>query len=413
MPKSKFVPFVEDFSAKECDRRWKLAKEFMQSNGLDAMLFVGTTGESYLTNWVPGCTLLFPLKSAPILLCSHNAYLLRLGPDTPKEMFPWVKEVRQGGPRGAFIIQAIKDRGLERAHIGVIGLAGTGGTPGAAEGGVSHATWYRVENRLPDCKFEAVAVAWDEAIAVKSEEELANVRRGAKVLELASEAMLKATHTGASELDVWEALSRVESHNGMWPRTTQFGATPYTMDARTFWLHGVGKPRILQPGDICETEIHADSRGYSAQVQMCVAVPPVSDIDKKCAEIARASYEAGLKLCRPGKTFEEMTAAMEEVVNKAGAWHMTPLIHSMNPHNCTGPTGVNVNRIPRWESYPQFNTGRIRGAEVVLKPGMVFELEPNACLGTHRINIGGTVLVTENEPEELNHLPNWMQVAAK
>ncbi|MBI2829739.1 MAG: aminopeptidase P family protein [Chloroflexi bacterium] len=407
------VPFVKGFSDKERERRWKLAKDFMQKNGLDALLFVNGNGDHYLSNWVPGCTLLFPLKSDPILLCFHNGYLLRLGPDTPKEMFPWIKEIRQGGPRGAFIIQAIKDRGLEKGHIGVLGLAGTGGGAGAAEGGASYATWFRVANRLPDCKFEAVAEAWDEAICVKSEEELANVRRGARVLELASEAMLKATRAGVSELDVWAAVSHVQSDNGMTPRMSQFGSTPYTMDARPFWLNGIGEPRILQPGDICETEIHAGSRGYAAQAQMCVAIPPVADIDKKCAELARNAYEAGLKLCRPGKTFEEMTAAMEAVIEKAGGWHMTPLIHSMNPSYCTGSTGVNVNRIPKWEAYPQFGTGRIRGGEVVLKPGMVFELEPNACLGTHRINIGGTVLVTENEPEELNELPCRMQVAGK
>jgi hypothetical protein len=29
---------------------------------------------------------------------------------------------------------------------------------------------------------------------------------------------------------------------------------------------------------------------------------------------------------------------------------------------------------------------------------MVFEFEPDACLGRHRINAGGTVLVTENGP---------------
>ncbi|MBI2829965.1 MAG: aminopeptidase P family protein [Chloroflexi bacterium] len=406
------VPFAKPFSDKERERRWKLTKEFMQSNGLDALLLMGgDSGPTYLSNWVPGGALIFPLKSDPILLCGHNAYLLRLGPDNPKEMFPWVKEVRQGGPRGAFIIQAIKDRGLEKGTIGVVGLTGTGGRAGAAEGGITYATWYRITNRLPECKFEDVGKGWDEATAVKSEEELAVIRRGAQILERASEVMLEATHVGASELDVWAAISHVESDNGMIPRMTQFGSTPYTMDARTFWLDGIGQPIILKPGDICETEIHADSRGYAAQVQMCVAIPPVSDIDKKCAEIARASYEAGLRLCRPGKTFEEMTSAMEEVIDKAGGWHMTPLIHSMNPHHCTGPTGVNVNRIPKWEAYPQFGTGRIRGGEVVLKPGMIFELEPNACLGTHRINIGGTVLVTENEPEEWNKLPCWMQVA--
>jgi hypothetical protein len=36
---------------------------------------------------------------------------------------------------------------------------------------------------------------------------------------------------------------------------------------------------------------------------------------------------------------------------------------------------------------------------------MVFAFEPNACLGTHRVNVGGGVVVTENGCEALNDLP--------
>jgi Xaa-Pro aminopeptidase len=48
-------------------------------------------------------------------------------------------------------------------------------------------------------------------------------------------------------------------------------------------------------------------------------------------------------------------------------------------------------------------TGRQRAA--VLKPGMVLAFEPNACLERHRVNIGGTVIVTEKGCEELNVIP--------
>ena len=42
---------------------------------------------------------------------------------------------------------------------------------------------------------------------------------------------------------------------------------------------------------------------------------------------------------------------------------------------------------------------------------MVFELEPNACKGKHRTNIGGTVIVRQDDVEELNVLPTEMRVA--
>ena len=41
---------------------------------------------------------------------------------------------------------------------------------------------------------------------------------------------------------------------------------------------------------------------------------------------------------------------------------------------------------------------------------MSFAFEPNACLGQRRANVGGSVVVTRGEPEELNKLANFMRV---
>lgn len=56
---------------------------------------------------------------------------------------------------------------------------------------------------------------------------------------------------------------------------------------------------------------------------------------------------------------------------------------------------------------------RWRGGEVVIEPGMVFELEPNAIIGRHRVNIGGTVIITEQGAEPLNEISTRMQLAVE
>ena len=53
----------------------------------------------------------------------------------------------------------------------------------------------------------------------------------------------------------------------------------------------------------------------------------------------------------------------------------------------------------------QVNPG-IRRGELVLQAGMGLELEPNAGLNTHRVNIGTGVLVTATGCEALNELPS-------
>jgi len=46
------------------------------------------------------------------------------------------------------------------------------------------------------------------------------------------------------------------------------------------------------------------------------------------------------------------------------------------------------------------------GGDVVLEAGMTFALEPNCHLEDRRINIGGSVLLTEKGPVELNTIAN-------
>jgi Xaa-Pro aminopeptidase len=52
----------------------------------------------------------------------------------------------------------------------------------------------------------------------------------------------------------------------------------------------------------------------------------------------------------------------------------------------------------------------VGGGDLVIKEGMVMELEPNASKGMNRVNIGGTVIVTKNGVEELNKLASKMRV---
>ena len=56
--------------------------------------------------------------------------------------------------------------------------------------------------------------------------------------------------------------------------------------------------------------------------------------------------------------------------------------------------------------YPKVTTKPDKGRDIVLQPGMSFAFETNCHLDHRRVNIGGTVVVTEDDPLELNELPN-------
>jgi Xaa-Pro aminopeptidase len=165
-------------------------------------------------------------------------------------------------------------------------------------------------------------------------------------------------------------------------------------------------PRILQRGDVVQAEIHTLYGGQEAQVQMCVALDPVDDVLLRCEDVARASYEAGLRAVRPGATFADVVHAMEQPLAQSGCWSKTPLLHTLT-FGSTGFTPVNreqLNGTLEGRIEGQIKAG-IRRGDLVLCEGMSLELEPNACLGTRRINIGAGVIVTATGCEELNQFP--------
>lgn len=60
--------------------------------------------------------------------------------------------------------------------------------------------------------------------------------------------------------------------------------------------------------------------------------------------------------------------------------------------------------LPGADRYESTRAIPLVGGAVELRPGMTFALEPNCALGKRVVNLGGTVVVGEDEPLELNRV---------
>ncbi|MBI2829932.1 MAG: M24 family metallopeptidase [Chloroflexi bacterium] len=406
------VPY-KGYSLKERDRRWQKAREFMKERELDALLVVGggQALDQYLSNG--GGAVIFPVKGEPTLLTNMVGAIMSATPDASEGSRSWIKDMRAGA-RGAIIAAVLQEKGLDRAHVGVVGI---GPLATAWEGWIPWGTWNRVVRRLPNCNFEDVTDAFARTAMAHSEEQLEQFRLGSQILEQASIEMIKMVRPGLNEAQVYAAFLKVVHENGAptdpGGRWILSGPDNLIGFGTVRWQDGFEKPRVLQAGDIINSEFTAWVGGMQAQVQVAVAIPPISSVNAECARLARLSYEAGLHALRPGKTFEEVEGAMAEAMAGPGVWSQTPLIHSLGPHLCIGRTGIGIEKLPGIEGMQNVRTGHIRGGDVVIQAGMVFEFEPNACIGRNRVNIGGAVVVTDGEPEELNKAPTRMAIAGK
>lgn len=404
-------------SKKERDRRWGRVKELMKAKGLECLVVFGLKGreffDRYLTNDRTGGIAIFPLEGelahltwAPFDMTAHLESTLR-GEES------WVKDMRLAA-NGPGVVKVLKEKGYERANIGVVGVDFY--APGEMEGYVPYKTWSHILENLPRAHFDEISRTFAELVIVKSEEELQFQRRSAEIGELAAEAMIKLARPGVGENELYAAGMYQLYLNGASGSPSPY-ITPMILHSgpdnpswgAPMWLLRGQPPRLLKEGDIVQAEIFPRYGAMEAQLQLAIAIGKVDSVNKECAAIARLSYEVGLKTLAPGKRFGEVVEAMEEPLRQAGAWHLTPLIHSLNPLYWVSATNVGIERLPGIGNYKDLVTTPVIGADMVIQPNTVWELEPNACFGKHKVNIGGTVVVTENGALALNVLPTEMR----
>jgi Xaa-Pro aminopeptidase len=378
-----FVPDPPVLTNAERDRRWGLLRDMMRRNGVDCLLIPAAPhrypADIYFTNSLPGCTVIFPLKSEPVAFHRGASVAGSWLQARDWGESNWIDDMRFGPNLIPF-------------------------------GWMPHLMWNSLTEALPEVEWVEL---WDDFAAIwltKSAEEVALYRYVSMVCEKACEVMLEMTRPGVAESEIYAEMMKVYYRHCATPAHDLFihsGVDNLSWDAPR-WLHRAQKPRIIQEGDVVMSEIMAVVGGIEGQAQMCIGVGAVAHPFLRAAEVARESYEAAIATIRAGVTFGEVADAMQAPLRKAGAWHLTPHIHSVTPLTLLGPVTEDLDDSIA-SAFKQVHQLGGTCLDVLLEPGMAIQLEPNAAFGRQQVNIGGNVLVTETGCEELNSLPNYMR----
>jgi Xaa-Pro aminopeptidase len=405
-------------SLKERDRRWQRVRDLMKTEGVECLVIFGLKDneqfDGYLTNDRTGGVCIFSLDRDVIQLYWHPQYMAAHLESTVRGEPTWVKDVRLGST-GAGVVDVLRELGCEQGDVGVVGVSMFG--VGQVEGYVSYSTWTHIREALPKTRFHEMSQSFAQLVSVKSAEELALVRRAAEIGEIASQTMIDVSKPGTSESEIYAAVMYQLFANGCNGLMVPY-ATPMLIHSGPdnpgwgppIWLIRAQEPRRVAKGDLVQAEIFPRYGGLETQIQMSIALAPVHPINERCADIAKRSYDAGLNALKPGKTFGEVIEAMEEPLQQAGAWHLTPLVHSLSPLKWVSRMGVGMEKLPGIENYKWSGPMKDVRADGIIQANTVWELEPNACIGKNRVNIGGTVIVTEKGAESLNVLATEMRV---
>jgi Xaa-Pro aminopeptidase len=333
------------------------------------------------------CRFLTQLENAAVILPTDGREPIVISDQETEN--GWVRDFRPvDGSWGRSMAQALIDAGMERARIGVSGIRRGFYTHGRAfHGVVNHSSYVEVLRTLPNARFENGTEAIGYARYVKSEEQIACLKRGAAIAAAGIEKMIQLARPGMDEGILYARVMQ---------RMMSLGSEYYPL-AFYSGLHGGGRlprfedpttGRLLQPMYRIANEVDAVFGGLIAQEQQPIFLGTIPEAWKPAIEAQRDLYYAALEQLLPGKPFAEFM----DFVNSFGARHglkSLMLMHGRG-YGDDGPLFTPQNR-------------GARNRDVLVEKGNVFIVKPivTSADGSFDTSWGGCVLVTDRGGEPL------------
>jgi Xaa-Pro aminopeptidase len=232
---------------------------------------------------------------------------------------------------------------------------------------------------------------------VKSEEEVAALRRGAALSDAAIAALAGALSPGATDHEVLARTEQAYTVQGGLHHIHYLGITAMDEPAVSVpaqWPTG----RVIRERDVVTCEISAAAAPeYAGQVlrTFTVGSPPTA-LYAELHDVAAAAFDAIAQNLVPGVSARELAAA-GALIEQAGFTAVDDLVH-----------GFGGGYLPPVVPAPGRPLAR---PDFVLAAGMTLVVQPNVVTRDQRAGVqtGELLLVTEQGPERLHHFPRGLQ----
>ncbi len=234
----------------------------------------------------------------------------------------------------------------------------------------------------PSVRMRAIDEQLSAQRAIKSSEEIEAIREAARITESALDAVFAQIRKGMTE---------IELRNRFHIALLQAGSEGFGFDSlvvsgpRGALQHAAPSDRVVKPGDPILFDVGARCRGYTADITRTVVLGPPSEAFLQIYDVVREANAAARDAAGPGVLAEDVDRAAREVITRAG--YGETFIHGTG-HGL----GLEVHEPPRIA----------RGNRTILRPGMVFTIEPGIYLTEHfGARIEDDVAVTEHGIDRL------------
>ena len=369
------------FSDEEYARRYAAVYAAMQQANLDALILYGTIDAHsevlYLSNFpvTREAMLVFPLTGVPTLFLQMYNHV----PNARK--VACIEDVRWGGPDTAVsVAEHLRERGLDQQRIGFAGA-------------ISLRHYETIRRTLPATPLVDFTREMVQLRLVKSEEEIAFLRKGAELSDRAIEALAREVHPGMRERELVAIVEGAYLGLGGKNHIHYMATTP---------MHNPGvcvpaqhqSTRIIEKGDVLITEISANYAGYPGQIlrPFAIGTPPTAAY-QRMYDVAVAAFQRITSVVRAGTSTEDVLDAAEDI-HAAGFTIYDDLLHGFG-----GGYLPPILRTRRTSARPT--------PPFTFQENMTIVIQPNIITADERmgVQVGELVRVTRDGVDSLHSYP--------
>jgi methionyl aminopeptidase len=217
-------------------------------------------------------------------------------------------------------------------------------------------------------------VRWNES-AVKSAEIIERMRHAgqmaADILRLAGEFVKPGMTT--DDIDVFVHDLTIE--RGAYPSPLNYHRYPKSVctSLNEVICHGIPDSTVIEDGDIINLDVTCYVNGVHGDTNATFMIGNVSDVDRRLVKVTEECMWRGIDAVKPGRPLSDIGKAIEEHAtnNRMG------VVRAFIGHGIGEQFHTDVQVLHYYD--PRNNT--------IMKPGMVFTIEPMITLGTWQFHM--------------------------
>ena len=227
----------------------------------------------------------------------------------------------------------------------------------------------------------------EKDIPLKTSIDVARIRKSCRLVEQAFHFVHRLMRPGLTTLDLSQRVDEFIANSEATPSLKGYRGFPSAVctSINNVAAHGIPGDYALEPGDIVTIDLTLAIDGWHGDAAWTYVVEPASADAERLVNAAWQTTIAGIASVEAGATMGDIGHAISQAASRFGC----AVIQDYVGHGI----GEQMHEEPR---IPNFGT---QGKGLVIKPGMVFTIEPIVTLGKSAVKVlddGWTIITADN-----------------